>query len=85
MHFDVTDDLNESQPWQPLESILSVWIEMILRGKAIALPDDVCKAGYGESDWQQIANGIWQEIKGPQRDPTTGAIRIGQARPCNAI
>jgi hypothetical protein len=85
MHFDLTDELNESQPWQPLESILSVWIEMIQRGKAVALPDDVCKASYGESDWQQDANGIWQEIRGPQRDPTTGAIRIGQASPWTIV
>jgi hypothetical protein len=85
MHFDITDDLEESQPWQPLESILSVWIEMIQRGKAIALPEDVCKVSYDESDWQQDANGEWQETKGPQRDPTTGAIRIGQAPPWTIV
>jgi len=85
MHFDATDDLNESQPWQPLESVLSVWIEMILREKAVALPDDVCKVGYGESDYQQDANGDWQEIEGQQRDPTTGAIRIGQAPPWTIV
>lgn len=85
MHFDITDDLEESQPWQPLESILSVWIEMIQRGKAVALPDNVCKASYDDSDWQQDASGIWQEIKGPQRDPTTGAIRIGQAPPWTIV
>lgn len=85
MHFDITDDLEESHPWQPLESILSVWIEMIQRGKALALHDDVCKAGYDASDWQQDANGAWQEIKGPQRDPTTGAIRIGQAPPWTIV
>jgi hypothetical protein len=85
MHFDITDDLEESQPWQPLENILSVWIEMIQRGKAIALPEDVCKVSYDESDWQQDANGEWQETKGPQRDPTTGAIRIGQAPPWTIV
>jgi hypothetical protein len=85
MHFDITDELDKSQPWQPLESILSVWIEMIQRGKAIALPGDVCKASYGESDWQQDTNGIWQETKGPQRDPTTGAIRIGKAPPWTIV
>jgi hypothetical protein len=85
MHFDITDDLEESQPWQPLESILSVWIEMIHRGKAVALPDNVCKASYDQFDWQQDANGEWQGIKGPQRDPTTGAIRIGQAPPWTIV
>lgn len=44
MHFDITDELQESQPWQPLENILSVWIEMNQRGKVVALPDGVCKA-----------------------------------------
>jgi hypothetical protein len=81
MHFDIADELEESSPWQPLESILSVWIEMIQRGKAVALHDHVCKASYDNSDYQQDADGVWQEIKGPQRDPTTGAIRIGQAPP----
>jgi hypothetical protein len=85
MHFDIADELEESNPWQPLESILSVWVEMIQRGKAIALHDDVCKARYNESDWQQNVDGVWQEIQGPQRDPTTGAIRIGQAPPWTIV
>jgi hypothetical protein len=85
MHFDVGDELEETNPWQPLETILSVWIEMIQRGKAIALHDDVCKASYDQVDYQQDANGDWQEIKGPQRDPNTGAIRIGQAPPWTII
>ena len=46
MHFDISDELEEFNPWQPLESILTVWIEMIQRGKAVALHDDVCKASY---------------------------------------
>jgi len=29
MHFDISDEMEESNPWQPLESILSVWIGMI--------------------------------------------------------
>jgi hypothetical protein len=85
MHFDILDDLAESQPWQPLECILTVWIEMIQRGKAVALHDDVCKASYDTSHWQPDANGNWQEIKGPQRDPNTGAIRIGQASPWTIV
>jgi hypothetical protein len=85
MHFDIADELEESSPWQPLESILSVWIEMIQGGNAVALHDDVCKASYGNSDYQQDADGVWQEIKGPQRDPTTGAIRIGQAPPWTIV
>jgi hypothetical protein len=85
MHFDILDELAESQPWQPLECILTVWIEMIQRGKAVALHDDVCKAGYDSSDWQQDEGGNWQEIKGPQRDPATGAIRIGQASPWTIV
>lgn len=81
MQFNITDDLEESQPWQPLESILSVWAEMIHRVKAVALHDNVCKASYDDSNFQQDANGVWGEIEGQQRDPTTGAIRIGQAPP----
>lgn len=85
MHFDISDDLQDFSPWQPLESILSVWIEMIQREKAIALRDDVCKASYDQSDWPLDANGLLYEIKGPQRDPTTGAIRIGQAQPWTIV
>lgn len=81
MQFDITDDLEESQPCQPLESILSVCVETIHRVKAVALHDNVCKASYDDSNFQQDANGVWGEIEGPQRDPTTGAIRIGQAPP----
>ena len=58
---------------------------MIQRGKAVALHDDVCKASYDESDWPLDASGIRYEIKGPQRDPTTGAIRIGQAPPWTIV
>lgn len=85
MHFDIADELNESSPWQPLESILSVWIEMIQCGKAVALHDDECKAGYDDSDWRLDANGNFYEVKGPQRDPNTGAIRIGQAPPWTIV
>jgi hypothetical protein len=85
MHFDIADELEESGPWQPLESVLSVWIEMTHRGKAVALHDDVCKASYDNSDWQRDANGAWQEIKGPQRDPLTCAIRLGQAPPWTIV
>jgi hypothetical protein len=85
MHFDIADELEESGPWQPLESILSVWIDMIQRGKAVALHDDVCKASYDNSDYQQDSDGAWQEIKGPQRDHLTGAIRIGQAPPWTIV
>lgn len=85
MHFDICDEMDESNPWQPLESVLSVWIGMIQRGKVVALHDDVCKASYDASEWAQDANGLWYEIKGPQRDPTTGAIRIGQAPPWTIV
>lgn len=85
MHFDISDELEDYNPWQPLESILTVWIEMIQRGKAVALHDGVCKASYDESDWPVDANGLRYEIKGPQRDSTTGAIRIGQAPPWTIV
>lgn len=85
MHFDISDDLEDSSPWQPLESILSVWIEMIQRGKAVALHEDVCKASYDQSDWPLDANGLRYEVKGPLRDPTTNAIRIGQAPPWTIV
>ena len=85
MHFDICDELGETNPWQPLESILTVWIEMIQRGKAVALHHDECKASYDESDWPLGANGQRYEVKGPQRDPATGAIRIGQAPPWTIV
>lgn len=85
MHFDIGDELEETGPWQPLESILSVWIEMIQRGKAIALHDDVCEATYGQMEWRLDANGNICEIKGPRRDPATGAIRIGHIPPWTIV
>jgi hypothetical protein len=63
MHFDTTDQLNESQSQQSLQSVMSVWIKMIQRGKAVALPDDVCKISYDDSDWQQDVNGRGRRSK----------------------
>lgn len=85
MHFDIGDELNETGPWQPLESILSVWIEIIQRGKAVALHNGVCRATYGQSEWLLDANGNFYEVKGPERHPNTGAIRIGQAPPWTIV
>ena len=73
MHFDVTDTLklDPEQPWQKLECILSVWIEMIQRQKVVALHRDV-----GESRFEHVEGDIYREIKGPERDPATGAARL---------
>ncbi|RMY70363.1 hypothetical protein D0864_10902 [Hortaea werneckii] len=43
MHLDIQDELDPEQPWQYLESILSVWIEMIQRQKVAAISNEVGK------------------------------------------
>ncbi|KAK5701319.1 hypothetical protein LTR17_022691 [Elasticomyces elasticus] len=70
MHFDITDELDPEQPWQPLESILTAWIEMIQRCKVVALPDDV-----GTTTNAIAEGGGILEIPGPRQDPLTGAKR----------
>ena len=65
MHFDETDELEEDQPWQKLESILTVWIEMIQRQKIIAISADTGELRFDDTG----------EIMGPERDPVTGARR----------
>lgn len=70
MNVDMTKDfdLHPKQPWQKLESILSVWIEMIQRQKVVALHDNV----GSEAD-----DTVVLRIKGgPERDPDTGAKRL---------
>ncbi|TKA76071.1 hypothetical protein B0A55_05700 [Friedmanniomyces simplex] len=71
MHFDRTDELTPEQPWQWLESILTVWIEMIQRQKIVALPADVGKVSY-----ENVADGGVRRVEGPPRDPATGAKRL---------
>lgn len=71
MHFDVEDDIVlEFEKWEKLESILTVWIEMIQRGKIVALPADV-----GKSDYEPAPEGGFRFVQGPQADPATGARR----------
>lgn len=72
MHFDIEDDVVlEFEKWDKLESILTVWIEMIQRGKVVALPADV-----GKHEFEPAAEGGFRLVEGPQRDPMTGARRI---------
>jgi len=74
MHFDIMDELTPEQPWQPLESILTVWIEMIQRKKIVALPDKV-----GKQTYENLDDGSVRVIEGPERDPATGAKRLDGA------
>ncbi|KAK4543619.1 hypothetical protein LTR36_005264 [Oleoguttula mirabilis] len=74
MHFDVTDELTPEQPWQKLESILTVWIEMIRRQKVVALP-----ANVGTTSHENAAGGGVRVIEGPKWDPATGAKRLDPA------
>ncbi|KAK4956608.1 hypothetical protein LTR10_006135 [Elasticomyces elasticus] len=46
MMFDITDDIELDYPWQKLESILTVWIEMIQRGKIVALHTSIGTGSY---------------------------------------
>lgn len=72
MHFDIEDDLVlEFEKWDKLESILTVWIEMIQRGKVVALP-----ANVGRQEYKPSPEGGFSLIEGPHRDPLTGARRI---------
>ncbi|KAK5713398.1 hypothetical protein LTR17_017579 [Elasticomyces elasticus] len=74
LHLDITDDLVPEQPWQPLECILTVWIEMIQRQKVVAIPADVGKTSYEKTE-----GGEFRRVEGPQRDPATGVKRNGCA------
>ncbi|KAI7287078.1 hypothetical protein KC345_g747 [Hortaea werneckii] len=71
MHFDITDDLGPDQPWQRLESILTVWIEMIQFQEVVALPDTVGRVAFEEHP-----EGGLCLISGLERDPETGAKRL---------
>lgn len=68
-------------PWQPLESVLSVYLDMIERGKAVALHKSV---GEVPPIFQVAqADGSLSEIYAfppaqPRRDPATGAKRTGR-------
>ncbi|KAK5680363.1 hypothetical protein LTS10_007290 [Elasticomyces elasticus] len=75
MMFDITDDIELEYPWQKLESILTVWIEMIQRGKIVALHASI---GTGSYEWD--AAGGFHPTEGPPRDPATGARRLNTAQ-----
>lgn len=72
---------NKPLPWQPLESVLSVYLEMIERGKAVALHKSV---GEVPPIFQVTqADGSLSKIYAfppaqTLRDPATGAKRIGR-------
>ncbi|KAI6875989.1 hypothetical protein KC338_g619 [Hortaea werneckii] len=70
MHLDIQDELDPDQPWQYLESILSVWIEMIQRQKVAAISNEV-----GSERYEQHEQG-WLVFHGPDRDPLTGLERL---------
>ncbi|KAI6834748.1 hypothetical protein KC340_g7170 [Hortaea werneckii] len=74
MHFDITDDLKPDQPWQRLETILTVWIEMIQCQKVVALPDTVGQDAFEERPERGL-----RLIPGLERDPETGAKRLEDA------
>jgi hypothetical protein len=68
-------------PWQPLESVLSVYLDMIERGKAVALHKSVQEVPPTFQVAQ--ADGSLSKIYAfppaqPQRDPATGAKRTGR-------
>ncbi|RMY53567.1 hypothetical protein D0865_05181 [Hortaea werneckii] len=65
IHLDIQDELDPEQPWQSLESILTVWVEMILRQKVVALSDEV-----GRERFEYYEQGMIK-IPGPDRDPLT--------------
>ncbi|KAK3656725.1 hypothetical protein LTR56_002706 [Elasticomyces elasticus] len=75
MMFDITDDIELDYPWQKLESILTVWIEMIQHGKIVALDTSI---GTGSYEWD--AAGGFHLTEGPPRDPATGARRLNTAQ-----
>ncbi|KAI7281142.1 hypothetical protein KC345_g4295 [Hortaea werneckii] len=70
MHLDIQDELDPDQPWQYLESILSVWIEMIQRQKVAAISNEV-----GSERYEQHEQG-WLVFHDPDRDPLTGLRRL---------
>ncbi|KAI6804104.1 hypothetical protein KC361_g316 [Hortaea werneckii] len=72
LHLDIQDELDVDQPWQYLESILSVWIEMIQRQKVAAISNEV-----GSERFEQHEQG-WLVFHGPDRDPLTGLQRYTQ-------
>ncbi|KAK3645766.1 hypothetical protein LTR56_008953 [Elasticomyces elasticus] len=74
LHLNMTDDLTPEQLWQPLECILTVWIEMVQRQKVVAILANVVKTSYEKTE-----GGEFRRIEGPPRDPATGAKRNGSA------
>ncbi|KAK4553646.1 hypothetical protein LTR86_009144 [Recurvomyces mirabilis] len=73
-HFDITDDLKlePEQPWQPLETILTFWIDLIRREKVIVLSPELAEPRI---EWRPIpgtqSEGM-QEL--PQHHPVTGGV-----------
>jgi hypothetical protein len=77
-------DLQHSKkplPWQPLESVLSVYLEMIGRGKAVALHKSVQEVPptfqVAQADGSLSKMYAFPPAQ-PQRDPATGAKRTGR-------
>jgi hypothetical protein len=77
-------DLQRSEkplPWQPLESILSVYLDMIERGKAVALHKSVQNVPpifqVSQADGSLSRMYAFPPAQ-PQRDPATGAKRTGE-------
>jgi hypothetical protein len=68
-------------PWQPLESVLSVYLDMIERGKAVALHKSVQAVPpifqVAQSDGSLSKIYAFPPAQ-PQRDPATGAKRTGE-------
>lgn len=74
--FNHTYDLEDpTLPWQRLESILSVYIDMIEGGKAVALHHSIGREAKTASIEQPDGSVVMEEISpaGPVVDPYTGA------------
>ncbi|KAK3671617.1 hypothetical protein LTR78_008540 [Recurvomyces mirabilis] len=73
-HFDITDDLEfePEQPWRPLETILTFWIDLIRREKVIAVSPELSQPRI---EWRPIpgtqSEGM-QEL--PQHHHVTGDV-----------
>ena len=75
-HFDITDDLEfePEQPWQPLETIFTFWIDLIRREKVIALSSELAEPRI---EWRLIAGTANEGVNSealPQHHPVTGGI-----------
>jgi len=70
-----TGGFDSPEGWygEKLESVLTVYAEMIRRGKVVALPQNVSRG----LQYIRMEGGEWrQTMVGPEKDPETGAVRM---------